>query len=258
MSRSARIGAVLAILAALLLANPMYAGLFTENRERQPTGYAAVPVDPSTSDDQRAIVQQLGTDEILHVASMEDGYGSPYGRTYRAPRRAGSLLRQARTAGNASTTAHATSRTLHRIAANYEFVVFEKNDEPSYYRIRIATQSNGTVVSLTPADLSAVAAYVVDSDAILLSSLPSYQRETFRKLKDAGEYGYRPYSDEVHDMTDNLVVQDDTYYLLEERIHVDDFNILPALVRLGFTGLGIVLLLGAVLSTAKSFRSAPD
>lgn len=260
----ARRGAVLAILAALLLANPLYLGLFVEEpRPRSPTGYAATAVDPSTPDGQRTIIRALGSDDILDVDSLREANRySPYGPRYRGPDGAVRALERARENGSARVSNETVGFTLGRVAASYEFVVFpedadgDSDGEVTYYRLEAYQAADGsTVVTIDETTREAVARYILHQDAVLYSSLPRYQRESVENVLDAGQSGYRPYNDEFVDLTDNVVVTDDSYYVFSATMHVDDFG--PSARDLGgglLYLLGFLALLVAAVSTWLSIR----
>lgn len=254
----ARRGAILALLAALLLANPLYVGLLVdEPRERSPTGYRAVAVDPANPSDQQTIVRSLGAEEILDVGELtEEGNYNPYGAEYRARDGARAVIQRAQSNGTAVTTREDVAFTLHRIAANRRYVAF--GDDPvQYYRLSVDDAGDETVVSLREVNRSTVAWSVVYADTRLYSSLPEYQRDTFERVVDAGEYGYRPYNDEFHELTNTLVYRDGTHYLVQRGIHVDDFG--PStrgVVRALLTLFGMVTFLAAGVLTALAYREA--
>lgn len=253
----ARGAAVLGILAAVLLANPAYVGLFVdEPRERSPTGYHAVTVNPENRSDQQTIVQHLGSEEILDIdeLSEEESY-NPYGARYRAPDRAADVLRQARSDGAAATTRDDVAFTLQRLAANQKFVTFHDGDPAQYYRFSVNASGNETVVTLEEVSLSVVSWSVVYHDTRLYSSLPDYQQETMQKVIAAGDSAYRPYNDEFVELTDSLIYRNGTYYLFQTGVHVDDFGpSLQAVVSVVLSGLGILSLFVSVVFTTISFR----
>jgi hypothetical protein len=260
MSRATR-GALLAIVAALLLANPIYVGLFVDPPEsRSPTGYAATAVDPANAADRGAILAALGDDEVLDVEELagENEY-SPYGDRYRAPRRAAELLRRAAEDGTSRTDDADAAFTLRRVGAGYRYAAVGDGDSARFFRFSVGARDGATVVTTREVNRSTVAEYVVYSDARLYSSLPGYQRETVEKVIAADEGGYRPYNDEFHEVTDDLLVRNGTYYVFSAAVHADDFG--PSartLVELLLSLLGIVSLVAAAVLTALSYRGGED
>lgn len=257
----ARRGALLAILAAALLANPLYVGLIVDQpRERSPTGYAATAVDPSTPEGRERILDAVGDDDVLAVHELADANEySPYGDEYRASGAAAEALRRARDADGdrARVDAEDAAFTLGRVAANHRFVWFGE-DRPAYYRLDVTrTDDGGAVVALARTNRSAVVEYLVRRDAVLYDSLPEYRRETVDAVIAADESGYRPYDDGFYELTDRIVVKDGTYYVFRAAVHVDDFGFGPqAAASALLTLVGLVALLGAVGLTAWSFRTA--
>lgn len=256
----ARRGAVLALLAALLLANPLYVGLFVDEPEsRSPTGYTAVAIDPGNAADQRTVVQAVGGDEVLQVDGLaEANEYSPYGDRYRAPGDAAAVLRRARSDGSARTADADAAFTLRRVLANHRFVAATGGDARRYYRANLAETGNGVRVTLSPVNRSTVARSVLHGDATLYTSLPRYQRETVDAVLAADESGYRPYNDEFDELTDDVLVKGDTYYVFRAGIHVDDFG--PTgrdLLSFGLYALGVLFALVAVVLAALSYRDGP-
>ena len=258
MSIPARRGAVLAIVAALLLANPLYVDLVVdEPRPRSPTGYTATAVDPTNASDQRTIVTLLGNGEILPVDELAGANEySPYGPKYRAPGRAAALLRRAIENDTARTATDSAAFTLGRVAANYRYVAVGDRDSTRFYRLSVEATERETIVSAAEVNRSTVATFLVYRHARLYGALPGYQRDTVDRVIESGEDGYRPYNDEFHEVTDDLVVKDDTYYLFSASVHVDDFGpTAQTVVTLVLYLLGSASLAAAVFLTARSYRS---
>lgn len=250
-----RRGATLAIVAAILLANPLYVGLFVEQpRPRSPTGYAATAVDPSTEDGQDTLIQHLGSDEILEVEFLEESRDA---EQYRAPLRAAAVLRRAR--GNESVRVRddAVALTLSRLGATSQFVTFHTDDPAAYYRFSVAQENDSVVVRLERATREAVARFIFHQDSIRYASLPGYQRETVDRVLAAGDSGYRPSNDEFVHLTDQVLLKGGTPYVFTERMHVDDFGVTARDLASGLlSALGFVLLLAAVIVTTLADRSA--
>lgn len=248
--RHARRGAVFAMLAAVLLANPLYIGLFVdEPRQRSPVGYTAVAVDPASPEDQETIIAQLGDEEILDIDRLRGAEGERYA----APTRAAEVLRQARDRGTTRTTGANVTFTLRRVEANHRYVVFPETGR--YYRFAVERRNNTTVVTTTPVNQSDVAQFLVHRDIRRYSSLPEYQRETVRKVIESDRAGYRPYNEEFTELTDALLRKDGTYYVFVQGIHVDDFGITTRdLLTAGLSALGVLSLLAGVLFTALAYR----
>lgn len=254
--RRARRGAVLGLLAALLLANPLYVGLFVDApRTRDPTGYVATPVDPSNASDQQTIIRRLGDEEILDVGTLRAAASDSQETRYRAPGRALSVLRQARENGTARTSHETASFTLHRVIASHRYVTFPHDDPGQYYRVAIEERNGAAVVTARPVDRATVARFLVYRDSRLYASLPTYQRETVDKVL-AAEYSYRPYNEEFEQLTDNLLIKDGTYYLFSTGIHADDFGISTRdLVSFGLSVLGALAFLAALGFTLLAART---
>lgn len=264
MSSNARRGALFAIVAALLLANPLYVGPLVndpEQRTRIATGYTATAVDPTNASGQRTIITSLGDDEILEIeefASVNEY--SYYGDRYRAPTEASALLRRATENGTVRTGNGTVAFTLARIAADYRFLAISGGESVRYFRFDVVT-GDGAVVTATPVNQSSVAWYIVYSDTRLYTSLPDYQRETIEKVIDANEYGYRPYNDGFVHLTDELVLKNDTYYVFSPAIHVDDFDVgamVEAVLKLVLSLFGGLSLLAAVAFTTLSYRERDE
>jgi hypothetical protein len=262
MSVHARRAALLAIVAALLLANPLYVGaVVDEPPSRSPTGYTATAVDPTNASDQRRLIRAVGGDDVVSVAELADANEyQPHGDAYRAPGRAATLLRTAAADGAAHTDDADAGFTLHRVGASYRYVAVDGTNGTRYYRVGVGTTGGGTTVTATAVDRATVARGVLYADARLYASLPAYQRETVDAVIAADESGYRPYNDEFVDLTDDVLVKDDAYYVFSAGVHVDDFGpsrqwIVEALLTL----LGLVSLVAAAVLTAVSFRrEGPD
>lgn len=223
----ARRGAALALVGALLLANPAYLGLVVdEPRSRSPTGYTATAIDPANTSDQQTLLRTVGNDEVLVVDHLtrETG-GDPYGGEYRAPGAAADVLRRASTEGSATTTDADSTLTLRRLLANHRYVATGDRDARQYYRADLADDGDGGVtVTLAPVDRATVARHVLYRDVVRYSGLPPYQRETVDEVLAAPRGGYRPYNDQFGELTDDVLLKDGTYYVFETGIHADDFG----------------------------------
>ena len=263
MSTNAYRGAVLGIVAALLLANPAYVGLvMNEPRERSPTGYTATAITPTNASDQRTVVNRLGEEEVLTIAQLEDANEySPYGPRYEAPGRAADSLRTAVETGTARTTGDDVTFTLRRVGANYRYLRThgDESDAARYHRFDVARVNGSTVVTTTRVNRSTVAQYLVYKDARLYTALPEYQRETVDEVIAADEYGYRPYNDEFHEITESVVVKDGTYYVFTVGVHVDDFGpSTKTVVSLLLAALGTLALVASIVFTLLATRERRD
>ena len=252
----ARSGAVLALVGALLLANPLYVGLLVdEPRSRSPTGYVGVPVDPANASDQATVIQRVGGDDVLALDELASANEySPYGDRYRAPAGAADVLRRARTDGSASTDDAEVAFTLRRVLASHRYVAVDDGEVPRYYRATVEESEASVAVTLTSVDRSTVARYVLQRDARLYSALPGYQRETVDAVLAHEGAGYRPYNDEFADLTDDVVVKDGTYYVFRAGVHADDFG--PTgreVASLVLSALGALAFLIASVLTGLSF-----
>lgn len=257
----ARRGAVLAIIAAVLLSNPLYLGLFVEEpAPRSPTGYTASRVDPATPEGQETIIRAVGSDEILDIDHLaEVNRYSPHGSVYRGANGSAVALRRARENGTTRVENGTVAFTLGRLAASYEFVAFHDDGDVRFYRFTVERTDGTTVVSVTNATRSAVARYILHQDVVLFTSLPEYQRETVTEVIQADRNGYRPSNDEFVQLTDNVVLKGDTFYVFREGIHVDDFG--PStrdLASIVLYALGLLLLLAAVASVLLASRAGPE
>jgi hypothetical protein len=254
----ARRGAVLALVGALLLANPAYLGLVVdEPRSRSPTGYTGTPIDPANASDQRTLLRTVGGDDVLSVDEFAGANEySPYGDTYRAPRAAADALRRAVESGTATTDDPDAAFTLRRALANHRYVATGERDARQYYRADLDDGDDGLTVTVTPVNRSTVARHVLYSDVVLYSGLPEYQRETVDEVVAADELGYRPYNDEFGELTDQVVRKDGTYYVFETAIHADDFGpSTKGLLALLLAALGALSVLAGAALTGLSYRS---
>lgn len=267
MSALARRGALLAVVAAVLLANPLYVGLVVdEPRERSPTGYTATAVDPGNATDQRLLLREVGGDDVLELEAFAgtNDY-QPYGDAYRAPGEAAAVLRRAVDEGRTRADGDAVEFTLNRALASYRYVAVggrpgAEDETARYYRVRAEVADGATVVTATEVDRRAVVRYVFHRDARLYASLPDYQKETVRNVVADDDYGYRPYNDEFVDLTGNVLVMDDAYYVFSTGVHADDFGPSTHGLVSGVLGLFGVLFLGAgaVLTVLSYRRSGGD
>lgn len=254
MSSNAYRGALLGILAALLLVNPTYVGVVVDDPEsRTPTGYTATEITLTNATDQRALITELGDDEVLDAEQFADANEySPYGDRYRAPAEAAERLRTAAADGTATTDAADVRFTLQRIGANYRYLRLGDGDATRYYRFDVTGESEQVVVAAEAVNRSTVARHVFYRDARQYSSLPGYQRETVDAVVTADDY-YRPTNDEFHEVTRSVVVRDGQPYVFEAAIHVDDFGpSAKSLVSLALSGLGVLALFVSVAFTLEA------
>lgn len=254
--RDARRGAVFGVLAALLLANPLYVGMLVDQpRSRSPTGYHAQAVDPANASDQQALLVHLGDEAVVDVEALANAREyNPYGHRYRAPAKAAALLREARN-GSVRTTDEDVAFTLRRLGASRRFVSVPDGEDDHYFELDVGEANGSTVVGLDPVDRATVARHVFYANARLYGSLPGYQRDTVDDVV-AAEGSYRPYNDEFVHLTDDVVVRNGTAYLFTARVHVDDFGpSTQALVSAALSLLGVLSLLVALVATSRSLRA---
>jgi hypothetical protein len=263
---TARRGAVLALVAVVLLANPIYVPhLVDEDESQSGTSYGAFPVDPGNASDQRRIERAVGDDDVVDVAALADANEQAvYGDEYAAPEAAAAALERAIETGNASTSDADAAFTLRRVAAVHEFALADA-DARTYYRIDAGPAGNATgdeaaaaTVTAERASRGAVADFLVHRDAVLYASLPESQRAAVEEAIAAGDRGYLPEDSEaLWGLTDDIVVRDDTYYVVEPVAAVDDFG--PSTRRLAsllLSGLGALAAVAALVLTARSYRTA--
>ncbi len=259
MSSNAYRGALLGVLAALLLVNPAYVGLAVDDPEpRSSRGYTATEVDPTNVTDQRLLVRRFGDSAVLSVDEFADANEySPYGPRYRTPRESAALLRTATEEGTTGTDSDRVAFTLERVGASHRFL--RVGDDPAqYYRFDVTTEDERTLVTTEAVNRWTVARHVFHANARLYSSLPGYQRETVDAVVAAEDY-YRPTNDEFHEVTESVVVDGERYYVFSASVSVDDFG--PStrgLVSLVLSGLGALALLGSVAFTLEATRQRRD
>ena len=250
----ARRAAILALLASLLLANPLYVGLFFEEpRHRSPTGYSTKVIDPTIGPDAKVVIRELGDDEVLYVETLLDR--SDYNREgsqYEAPMETAVLLQEAQVNTSVTTDREDVSFTLHRLDANFQFAAFDSADGTQFSRFEVEERNGSTVVTTHTASRSAVAEYIVYDDARLYSALPGDEQRVVDKVISAEDYGYRPYEDEdFGHLIDDLVVKNGTYYVFVDAIHVDDFGFdVRTVASFLLYASGLVLFLIAAVLTA--------
>lgn len=262
---TARRGAVLALVAVVLLSNPMYVPHLVDEAESQSgTSYGAFPVDPGNYSDQERIERAVGEDDVVDVEGLAGANEhAVYGDEYEAPRAAAAVLERAIETGNASTGDADAAFTLRRVAAVHEFALADA-DTRTYYRIDAEASGNATgsttaaTVTAERVTRDAVADYLVHRDAVLYTSLPGYQRDTLDEAVEAGDRGYLPQENEqLWELTDDVVVRNDTYYVVEPVAAVDDFGPSPRrTASLLLSGLGALAALAAVVLTARSYWRA--
>ncbi|MUV61318.1 hypothetical protein [Halobacterium sp. CBA1126] len=257
MSARARRAAVLALLAAVLLVNPVYVPHLVDAEESASgTTYDASAVDLANAGDRERLVYAVGQDDVVDVNDLaEANEHAVYGDEYRVPEAAAGVLERATENGTASTSDADASFTLRRVAANHEFAVVG-DDSQRYYRIDAAASGNETSVTATEATREAVARYLVHHDAVLYASLPEHQRAAVDAVVEAGDTGYMPESGErLWELTDSVVVRDDTYYVVQPSGVADDFGPSPrGFARLALNAVGALAFLAALVLTVLAYR----
>ncbi|MCG1004366.1 MULTISPECIES: hypothetical protein [Halobacterium] len=259
MSARARRAAVLALLAAVLLVNPLYVPhLADDGDSRSANVYSTTAVDPADASGQATIIRALGDDGVVETTSLTGEYAAQSDE-YRASSPAAVVLERAIESGNASTNDTDTAFTLHRIAANHRYVVTDRDAAPPYYRIGVNATDNTTTVSATAVDRETVARHLVHRDAVLYTSLSDRQRDAFDATV-ADPQGHRPAETGLlDDLTGRVVVKDGTYYVLRHEGHVDSISLSPGggLTFLLY-GLGMFAFLAAFLLTVRSYWTARE
>lgn len=251
MSTHAQRGAILGILAALLLANPLYMSfLFADGSERSDMVYRAEEITLSNSTDRDILITRLGDEEVLEYQKFERlRYTSS--ERFARPQRIAKLLRDARS-GNTLSIDHPTVRSDFRyIKFNYRYVRFE---EDQLYRLNITQSDSTTLLRLAQVDETTVATYLAVKDRLLYDGLSSRQQEVVDNIIHHGD-AYQPLEIEARPPTERLIWKDGTYYLIYGSDDGFSINTLPFLVSVGLSVLGAVALLGAVGFTTLSFRS---
>ena len=254
MSSNAYRGAVLGILAALLLVNPVYVGVVLDEPEsKSPTGYTATEITPTDATDQRLLVTHLGDDEVVDVGQFADANEyAHYGDRYREPEEAAKRLRTAAEDGVVRADREDVRFTLERVGASYRYLRLGDGDATRYYRFAVDRAGDETVVTAEAVNRSTVAQHVLSRDSRLYSSLPGYQKETVDAVIAADDY-YRPTNDEFHEVARSVVVKDGRYYVFRASIHVDDFGFsTKSLVVLALRGLGVLSLFASVAFTLEA------
>lgn len=255
-----RYAALLAVLAVVLVANPMYVGLgFSGGGEsRSPTAYTATPVDPTNESNHDLLVFAVGDDDVVDVDEFANANEyAPHGDEYRAPADAAAVLEDAVESGSAATSDADAAFTLRRVVAAHRYAA--AGDDPrSYYRLDASTDGDAVTVTAANASRTELVDYLVHRDAVLYTGLPEHQRDAVDAAIDAGSLEYRPVQDDhLAALTDDVVVRDDAYYVVREAGHVDSFGpSMRDLVSLALTGLGWLAFLAAVVLLASSYVSA--
>lgn len=251
----ARRATVLALIGGLLVANPLYVGLFVdESRSRVPTGYTSQVVDPTITPEAAMVIDRLGHDEVLPVSWFgERPTMGPLDYRYEEAEAAADVLREAIENGQATTDSEAVGFTLSRLDAHFQFVSSHDGETPAYHRFEVASRNGTTVVTAAETTETAVARYIVHDDARRYPALSQSQQRAIDQILEADDYGYRPYQDagfeEIHDA---VIVKDGTYYVFAESVHVDDFNFGgPALIGGVLTLVGLLLMVVAAVVSVR-------
>ncbi|MGB9964477.1 hypothetical protein [Halobacterium hubeiense] len=258
MPTRARDAAVLALVAAVLLANPLYVPVLPADDSRSANVYSATTVDPAQASDHATIVRAVGEDDVVELAALTDEHAGHAGE-YRRPVAAAVLLERAIEAGNATASDAETAFTLHRVTANYRYAVTDFGAGPRYYHIKATASDGTTTVSAAAVDGETVAQHLIHRDAVRYSSLPERQRAAVDAVL-ADPDSHRPaHAGVFGDLTERVVAKDESYHVLEHEGHVDSIGGSPfGGPSVLLTGLGALAFLAALVLTVRSYSVARD
>jgi hypothetical protein len=203
-SKRKRTALVFLLVGLVLLPGPAYAYGFTEltdsDRSRASVGYVATPVDvdnDSAIADDFATEVALQPDELRHDSARDD---------YEAPNATRDRLVRAIEAGSAPVENASVRRDLRSLDREAPLLTREFD---AYYTVEL----DGSVLRTDRANESTIAAAVRDELVVASADLPSGERETFRKVRNATRHdeAYHPTHDEpVPD--DEIVTSDGQAY----------------------------------------------
>lgn len=250
MAAHARRGAVLALLAVVLVANPLYVPHVTPDPPESDGGtqYEVHAVDPGNPDDDELVYRTVGEERVLSVPEfVENDYD------YDEPGPAASVLYRALDDGSATATDPAVSRTLYRAVGGHQFVANETGLDAAFYRVTLtaaANESDAIDVTAERVDRATVLRAVLYADAERYESL--FDREQ-AIVDDAIEDGHCDATD-LGDLTRGAVVRNDTAYVFEHAGHVDSFGFSTrGVVGFVLSALSVPVFLAALAFTALAF-----
>lgn len=250
MAAHARRGAVLALLAVVLVANPLYVPHVTSDPPEADGGavYEVHAVDPANSSDHETIYRTVGEERVLSVPEFVVN-----DHDYDEPGPAGSVLYRALDDGSATATDPGVSRTLYRAVGSHQFVANESGGSAAFYRVTLTAADNGSAaveVTAERVDRATVIRTVLYADAERYESLFDYEQET---VSEAIASGHGSATD-LGDLTRGAVVRNDTAYVFEHAGHVDHFGFSTrGVVGLVLSALSVPVFLAALAFTALAY-----
>jgi len=251
MTAHARRGAVLALLAVVLVANPLYVPHVTPDPPESDGGtqYRVHAVDPGNASDHEQIYGAVGDDRVLTVsefATSDYDYGEP------GP--AAAVLHEALDDGSATATDPVVARTLYRAVGDSEVVANETGVDAAFYRVSLtAAGEDGDAVDVAaePVGRETAMRTMLYADAELYESLFEPQQQVVDEAIEAGHGAATDFGD----LTRGAVVRNDTAYVFEHAGHVDSFRFATrGVLGLVLSALSVPVFLAALVLTALSFR----
>lgn len=247
----ARRGAVLALLAVVLVANPLYVPHVTPDPSESDGGavYEVHAVDPGNPDDRERIYRTVGDDGVLAVPEFVEN-----DRDYDEPGPAVSVLYRALDDGSATASDPGVSRTLYNAVGGHQFVANETGLDAAFYRVTLTAADDGREavdVTAERVDRATVLRTVLYADAERYEALFDHEQEV---VDEAIASGHCTATD-LGDLTRGAVVRDDTAYVFEHAGHVDSFRFATrSVVGFVLSALSVPVFLVALAFTALSFR----
>lgn len=251
MAAHARRGAVLALLAVVLVANPLYVPHVTPEPSESGSGtvYDVHAVDPGNPDDHELVYRTVGEERVLAVPEfVENDYD------YDEPGPAAGVLYRALDDGSATATDPGVSRTLYNAVGGHQFVANGTGLDAAFYRVTLTAADDGSEavdVTAERVDRATVLRAVLYADAERYESLFDREQEI---VDDAIEDGHGDGSD-LGDLTRGTLLRNDTAYVFEHMGHVDSFGFSTrGVVGLALSALSVPVFLAALAFTALAFR----